>query len=76
MAATAKEFYAKTVRSLSPRERLRLAAMILNDLTNSTESVKFSESWNEEDLKDLSKFVLSQSENPHETPGKKTSRPR
>ena len=62
MAVGAKEFYARTLRSLSPKERLRLAAMILNDLTNSTESVEFSESWNEEDLKDLSKFALSPTE--------------
>ena len=66
MAANAKEFYAQTVRTLSPKERLRLAAMILNDLTNSKEQIDFDDSWSEEDLQDLTTFALSHSENPHE----------
>jgi Putative addiction module component. len=45
MATNAKEFYAQTVRDLSPKERLRLAAMILNDLTNSKEQIDFSDAW-------------------------------
>jgi len=66
MAANAKEFYAQTVRTLSPKERLRLAAMILNDLTNSKEQIDFDDSWSEEDLQDLTNFALSHSESPHE----------
>ena len=73
MAATAKEFYANTVRSLSPKERLRLAAMILNDLTSSNEGVEFSDSWSDQDLQDLTTFTLSHSENPHESKKKKNS---
>jgi hypothetical protein len=74
MAASAKEFYAKTVRSLSPKERLRLAAMILNDLTSSSAEVDFNDSWSDEDLKDLTTFALSHSENPHAPKKKKVSR--
>jgi N utilization substance protein B len=76
MAASAKEFYAKTVRTLPPKERLRLAAMILNDLTSSTEGVELSDSWSDEDMKDLSTFALSHGENPHEPKKKKNSRSR
>ena len=59
MATNTKEFYAQTVRDLTPKERLRLAAMILNDLTNSKEQIDFSGSWSEEDLQDLTTFALS-----------------
>ena len=34
MATNAKDVYADLVSKLPPKERLRLAAMILNDLTN------------------------------------------
>jgi hypothetical protein len=71
MAANAKELYAETVRILSPKERLRLAAMILNDLTSSNEGVDFSDSWSNQDLQDLTTFTLSHSENPHEPKKKK-----
>jgi len=76
MAANAKEFYAKTVRTLSPKERLRLAALILNDLTNSNEQIDFSDAWTEKDVQDLTTFALSHSENPHEHKKKKHSRSR
>ena len=66
MATNAKEFYAQTLRELSPTERLRLAAMILNDLTNSKDKIDFNDAWSEEDLRDLTTFALSHSENPHE----------
>lgn len=76
MAANAKEFYAQTVLSLSPKERLRLAAMILNDLTNSKDQIDFSYSWSDEDVQDLTTFALSHSENPHGPKKKKNSRVR
>ena len=72
MGTNAKEFYAKTVRNLSPKERLRLAAMILNDLTSSSD-VDSSDSWSDQDLQDLTTFTLSHSENPHEPKKKKNS---
>jgi len=72
MATNAKEFYAKSVRNLSPKERLRLAAMILNDLTSSSD-VDSNDSWSDQDLQDLTTFTLSHSENPHEPKKKKNS---
>jgi hypothetical protein len=65
MEANAKEFYDETVRTLPPKERLRLAAMILNDLTNS-DDIDFSDCWSDQDIQDLTTFALSHSENPHE----------
>jgi hypothetical protein len=69
----AKEFYAETVRSLSPKERLQLAAMILNDLTKPNEEIDLSDSWSDEDLQDLTTFALSHGENPHEPKKKENS---
>jgi hypothetical protein len=66
MELNAKKFYIETVRRLSPKERLRLAVMILNDLMESNEEIEFSDTWSDQDLKDLSAFALSHSENPHE----------
>lgn len=66
MAADAKELYEETVRLLTPKERLRLAAMILQDFTGSGRLIGFSDTWNEQDIKDLTAFALSHSENPHE----------
>ena len=76
MAANAKEFYVETVSRLPPKERLRLAALILNDLTNRVDDVDCGNSWNDEDIKDLTSFALSHSENPHESKKKKSSRRR
>ena len=61
----AKDLY-ESVLQLSPKERLRLAVMILNDIT-AEETIEYSDTWTEQDLQDLSAFALSHSENPHET---------
>jgi hypothetical protein len=66
MELSAKELYLTMVRLLSPEERLRLAVMILNDLTAADEQIEFSDSWTEQDLQELTAFALSHSENPHE----------
>lgn len=63
MAVNAKEFNDESVRRLSPKERLRLAALILKDLTD---SIQVNDNWSEQDLQELTAFVLSHSENPHE----------
>ena len=76
MAASAKEFYAETISRLPPKERLRLAALILHDLTNRVDDVDLGSSWNDEDIRDLTSFALSHSENPHESKKKKSSRRR
>jgi hypothetical protein len=61
MEDSAKELYLKRVRLLSLKERLLLAAMILNDIT-ADEQIDFSDKWTEEDLQDLTTFALSHSE--------------
>ena len=56
MATNAKEIYADTVRHLSPNERLRLAALILDDLAS---SAAFGDEWSEQDMQDLTAYSLS-----------------
>ena len=73
MRPSAKSFYAETLRQLAPKERLRLARMILNDFTADGKLVDLSYKWSRKDLKDLTTFALSHSENPHE-PDKKNPR--
>jgi hypothetical protein len=41
-----------------------------NDLTENKEEIDLRETWDEEDLEDLSRFSLSHSENPHESSNK------
>jgi hypothetical protein len=66
MEVSAKELYLKRVLLLSPKERLRLAVMILNDLAAADDQIEFNDSWTEQDIQDLTAFALSHSENPHE----------
>ncbi len=56
MATDAKQLYVDTISHLSPKERLQLAAMILQDLATSRE---FDDAWSEQDLRDLTAFSLS-----------------
>jgi hypothetical protein len=59
MALTAQDVFARDVRDLPPAERLRLASLILQELTESGVAVvQQSESWSEEDLRDLTAFSL------------------
>ena len=46
MNISAEELYL-TAQQLSPKERLRLAVMILNDITAADETIDFSDSWSE-----------------------------
>ena len=66
MKLTAKDVYNSSVKKLSHKERLRLATMILNDMVADDENIDYSDRWTEQDLKDLTAFALSHSENPHE----------
>ncbi|HEY0762541.1 MAG TPA: hypothetical protein VGD61_09230 [Pyrinomonadaceae bacterium] len=66
MKLTAKDVYNSSVKKLSQKERLRLATMILNDMVADDEKIEYSDSWTSQDLKDLTAFALSHSENPHE----------
>jgi hypothetical protein len=56
MASNAKEIYAETVRQLPPNERLRLAALILDELAG---AVAFADAWSDQDMQDLAAFSLS-----------------
>ncbi len=55
---TANDIYASTVRELPPDERLRLAALILNDLAQQDviRLEGYSDSWSEEDMRDATNF--------------------
>ena len=66
MKLTAKDLYDTSVKKLPLQERLRLAVMILNEMIANEETIDYSDSWTEHDLKDLTAFALSHSENPHE----------
>lgn len=62
MATNAQELYASTVRRLPAQERLRLVALILDELTSTPEA---SDSWSEQDQRDLTAFALSYSATSH-----------
>ncbi len=55
---TALEVYAETVRPLPPSEQLRLAALILEELSQSAAALDVGEPWSEQDLRDLTAFSL------------------
>ncbi|HEX6716307.1 MAG TPA: hypothetical protein VF088_04315 [Pyrinomonadaceae bacterium] len=65
MKLNAEELYA-SIRQLSPKERLRLAVMILNEMIANDDTVDYSDIWTDQDIQDLTAFALSHSENPHE----------
>lgn len=56
MAANPKQLYEESIRALPPKQRLQLAAMILDDLASAAE---FDDAWTEEDMRDLAAFSLS-----------------
>ncbi len=59
MTKTAQEIYSQIVDILPLNERLRLATLILNDLTNKNISlVDYSDTWTEEDQIDLVNYSL------------------
>jgi hypothetical protein len=59
MALTAQEVFTETVRALPLGERLRLAALILQELAQSNVSVvDRSDSWSEQDQRDLAAVSL------------------
>ena len=66
MKLNAENLYNSSVKKLPPQERLRLAIMILNEMVVDDENIEYNDSWTEQDLKDLTAFALSHSENPHE----------
>jgi hypothetical protein len=57
---TAQEVFAISIKNLPPSEKLRLAALILEDLTKtSTILVEESDEWSEEDMRDLVAYSTS-----------------
>ncbi|MEB3886479.1 hypothetical protein [Lyngbya sp. CCY1209] len=52
-----QEIYTQVIQKLPPRERLQLAALILNRLVTG-EEVDESETWTEEDQLDLVTYAL------------------
>jgi hypothetical protein len=60
--ATAQEIYASQVSLLAPSEQLRLATLILDELTKTAASkLDFSDEWSDQDLHDLAAFSLQHS---------------
>jgi len=60
MELNAEDLYNNIVKKLSPKERLRLAAMILNELLADDEYAEFSDNWSKRDFHHLTAFALSQ----------------
>ena len=60
MALTAQEIFTETIQALPLTERLRLAALILQDLAQSEVTVVESgdDVWSEQDQSDLTAFSL------------------
>jgi hypothetical protein len=59
MSTTAEEVFTETVRALPPTERLRLASLILNDLSQSNLAVvEVSDAWSQKDQDELTAFSL------------------
>ncbi len=59
MALTAQEVFKETVQALPLTERLRLAALILQDLAQSEVAiVESDDAWSEQDQSDLTAFSL------------------
>jgi len=56
MATDAKRLYDDSIRALPPRERLQLAALILDDLAKTED---LDDVWTEQDMRDLAAFSLS-----------------
>jgi len=59
MSIIIQEIYTQVMRALSPQERLRLAALILNDLTlPDSNFIDESDTWTDQDQLDLAAFSL------------------
>jgi hypothetical protein len=59
---SARELYNKTIRQLPPVDRLRLAAMILDELAaTSGAGLDLRDDWTDEDIADLAAYSLKSS---------------
>ena len=58
--STAQQLFESSVRTLPASERLRLATLILDELSaTSADALDYSDTWTEEDVRDLSAFTAS-----------------
>lgn len=57
MTTKVQEIYTQVIQNLPPKDRLQLAALILNSLVND-EAIDESETWTEEDQLDLVTYAL------------------
>jgi hypothetical protein len=63
ITTTVQEIYNQIIEILPLDEKLRLATLILNDLTNQNISlVDYSDTWTEEDQLDLANFGVQYTE--------------
>ncbi|HEX4794718.1 MAG TPA: hypothetical protein VH370_13040 [Humisphaera sp.] len=59
---SARDIYYKTIRPLAPIERLRIATLILDELSASGgKGLDIGDSWSDEDIADLTGYSMSQS---------------
>ena len=55
--STAQVIYTTTIATMPPSERLRLARLILDGLSDSTlEALNYSDEWSEEDMRDVAAY--------------------
>jgi len=69
---SARELYDKAIRQLPAVDRLRLAAMILDELAaTSGAGLDVRDDWSEDDIADLTAYSLKHAATaaPHEDPG-------
>jgi hypothetical protein len=68
---TLADLYEHQIKSLSPADRLRLAALILNDITTttSTSAVDESDSWGNDDYADFSRSTWNHIEQQERSSG-------
>ncbi len=60
---TAQDVYTSTIRNLPRDEQLRLAALILNALTQpEVETADYSDEWSEEDLREATIYFMKQAD--------------
>ena len=60
--STAQDVFNRDVLELPPGERLRLAAMILNQLARNPSVLDEGDAWSQEDMRDLAAFSVQVSE--------------
>ncbi len=55
---TVEQVYEVSVKGLPRKEQLKLASLILQQLTQGTDSAEYDDAWSEEDLRELTAHSL------------------